>query len=193
LENIKILKVAVALFGLLLVVAVGAVLFDSLTPSERADAVRSNWAFPAETLDDIRPGEVRIGETELGPVFVVRPDEEIWADLEANRGRTNNAQFNTYDEERDLFLVWGVYGSSRTKCALLHSPKHGRQNEPNWPGGYFDPCNGHQFDYAGRIMDIPSAWIEPNLRRPFFEVQPQGWVQVMGLMNLPDERSNGSE
>ena len=193
LANIKTLKSAVALLGLILLLGVGSVLVGSLAPSDRAHAVRSNWAFPADTLDGIEPGEVRIGKTDRGPVFIVRPNEEIWSDLEIVRERANNPLFNTYDDERDLFIVWGVYGFSRTKCALRHAPKHDRPNEPSWPGGYFDPCNGRHFDYAGRILDIPNSWIEPNLQRPFFEIQPQGWAQIMGLMNLPGEKNGGPE
>jgi len=181
------LKYAVAIFGLLLIVGLAAVFLGSMKPSERAEAIRSDWAFRGEILEGLNPGEVRTAMTERGPVFVVKPSDEMLHSLESNRNRVRNPLSNTYDAERDLFIVWGVYQFRSTGCALHHAPRTSLGERTDWPGGYFDPCSGLHFDYAGRIIDIPESWREPNLRRPLLEFQADGWVQITGLMNLPDE------
>jgi hypothetical protein len=61
----------------------------------------------------------------------------------------------------DLFVFWlpsSVYG-----CYVKHLPKNssiGKIISKSWAGGFFDPCNGVGYDYAGRSVVQPKVMDE---------------------------------
>lgn len=177
-------------YALLATILVGITLvlvpfFGSLKPSAQADAVYSQGQFSASELDDLVPGEVRLVKTGLGPFYVVVPTEEMMSDLEQAEGQSAYRVYDTYDEQLGAFALWPVSPKRKgPPCAVRHMDKDPDGKGLVKFGGFFDPCSGAQFDYAGRVSISTHNNNVANLKRPAFERISGDTYQLTNLDDL---------
>jgi ubiquinol-cytochrome c reductase iron-sulfur subunit len=142
-------------------VGVGAALpmVASMLPSERAKAAGA----PVEAdLAAIAPGELKVFEWRGKPVWVIRRTKEMIESLKAvapkltdpdSRSSTQPAYAkNEYrSASPELMVMEGVCThlgcSPQLKAADAKAEMGG-----DWVGGFYCPCHGSKFDYAGRVF-----------------------------------------
>ena len=96
------------------------------------------------------------------PVFVLRRNEEILADLRVNTGHLVDPESSNTDQQPeyarngyrsirpDISVLVGI--CTHLGCVPLFNPDRQPQDyDPNWRGGFFCPCHGSMFDLAGRV------------------------------------------
>lgn len=145
-------------------VATAAPFVVSLAPSERARALGS----PVEVeLQAIQPGEIRIVEWRGKPVFVLRRSQdmldalarhdELLADPTSRRSIQPEPTRNAL---RSLAPVMVVLEAVCTHLGCIPSfrPTPGAPDiGASWPGGFYCPCHGSKFDFAGRVFkNVPA-------------------------------------
>ncbi len=145
-------------------VATAAPFVVSLAPSERARALGS----PVEVeLQAIQPGEIRIVEWRGKPVFVLRRSQdmldalarhdELLADPTSRRSIQPEPTRNAL---RSLAPVMVVLEAVCTHLGCIPSfrPTPGAPDiGVSWPGGFYCPCHGSKFDFAGRVFkNVPA-------------------------------------
>ena len=145
---------------------------SSLQPSEKARAAGA----PIEAdISGMAPGEQRIFEWRGKPVWVLRRSPEMLASLKAVESKLADpasekpnqpeyAKNETRSENPEYMVVVGICThlgcSPTTKTAGAEPDKLGA----DWPGGFFCPCHGSKFDFAGRVysnMPAPDNLIVP--------------------------------
>jgi ubiquinol-cytochrome c reductase iron-sulfur subunit len=142
----------------------GAVPFiATMTPSEKAKAIGA----PVEVdISKLSPGEFVIEKWQGKPVWILRRTEEMLADITAQDDVVSDPTSdgsaqpeyakNEYRARENEYLV--VIGL----CTHLGcSPKFiakGIDDSPSAEkGGFFCPCHGSRFDFAGRVFkDVPA-------------------------------------
>lgn len=130
----------------------------SLWPSERARAAGA----PVEVdISGIAPGELRVIEWRGKPVWVIRRTQDMLDSLKQSAAQLTDPQSedstqpeyaaNEYRSRKpELMVMVGV-------CTHLGcSPQMKRADAKaemggDWPGGFYCPCHGSKFDYAGRV------------------------------------------
>jgi ubiquinol-cytochrome c reductase iron-sulfur subunit len=131
----------------------------SMLPSERAKAAGA----PVEAdLAAIGPGELKVFEWRGKPVWVIRRTKAMIDSLKAvapkltdpdSRSSTQPAyaknEYRSADPE--LMVMEGVCThlgcSPQLKAADAKAEMGG-----DWVGGFYCPCHGSKFDYAGRVF-----------------------------------------
>ncbi|MBT8082442.1 MAG: ubiquinol-cytochrome c reductase iron-sulfur subunit [Gammaproteobacteria bacterium] len=163
------LAVATAVTG---AVGVGAALvpfLSSLKPSARAQALGA----PVQvSLAAMQPGEMVRVIWRGRLVFVLRRNETMLATLGAVAGELRDPNSEVVEQQPDYaanetrsvkpeYLV--VEGScTHLGCAPLEDFEP--RAVEGWPGGFFCPCHGSKFDFAGRVFKgVPAP---TNLRVP---------------------------
>ena len=163
------LTVATLVTGAVGAGAVAIPFISSLKPSARAQALGAPVEVP---LDSLQPGEMIRVLWRGRLVFVLRRNEEMMAKLPQDLSQLRDPDSEVVDQQPDYaanetrsikpeFLV--VEGScTHLGCAPLEdfdvSPSEG------WAGGFFCPCHGSKFDFAGRVFKgVPAP---TNLRVP---------------------------
>ena len=138
---------------------------QSFSPSERAKAAGASVEVD---IADIPPGSARIVEWRGKPVWILRRTPEMLASLErveprlvdpgsAEPQQPDYAGNQTRSIRPEFLVAVGI-------CTHLGcSPNHVPANDPNpsmpagWEGGFFCPCHGSFFDYAGRVYkNVPA-------------------------------------
>ena len=142
---------------------------SSLQPSARAQALGAPVEVPVGSM---QPGELVRVLWRGRLVFVLRRDESMMAKLPQDLHQLRDPNSEVADQQPDYaanetrsikpeYLV--VEGScTHLGCAPLEdfdvSPSEG------WGGGFFCPCHGSKFDFAGRVFKgVPAP---TNLRVP---------------------------
>jgi ubiquinol-cytochrome c reductase iron-sulfur subunit len=136
----------------------------SLAPSERARAMGGPVAVD---LQGIQLGEIRTVEWRGKPVFVLRrsPDmldslarhDDLLADPPSRRSiqpeYTRNAVRSLRPEIAVLEAICTHLG-----CVPSFRPTAGASDiGASWPGGFYCPCHGSKFDFAGRVFkNVPA-------------------------------------
>ena len=126
-------------------------------PSERAKAIGA----PVEVdIDKLEPGARLTVKWRGKPVWIVRRTEQALhslSDLDSmmRDPESDEPQQPAYAQNRhrsikpELLVLVGL--CTHLGCA----PSYVRQGEGNlgadWQGGFFCPCHGSRFDYAGRV------------------------------------------
>ncbi len=141
----------------------------SLKPSARAQALGAPVEVP---LGSIQPGEMVRVLWRGKLVFVLRRDETMLARLQESIADLRDPNSDVAEQQPDYaanetrsvrpeYLV--VEGScTHLGCAPLEDFEV-RPSE-NWNGGFFCPCHGSKFDFAGRVFKgVPAP---TNLRVP---------------------------
>ena len=158
-------------------------------PSERAKAIGA----PVEVdISKLEPGAQLTVKWRGKPVWVVRRTEEALASVsELNPAvrdpKSSDSLQPSYarNEHRSIKPEYLVLVGICTHLGC--SPKYYRVADvhplgPDWKGGFFCPCHGSRFDYAGRVF--PGVPAPTNL-----EVPPHMYVGDNKIIVGVDEES----
>ena len=142
---------------------------SSLQPSARAQALGAPVEVP---LGSMQPGELVRVVWRGRLVFVLRRDESMLAKLQQDVDQLRDPDSEVVDQQPDYavnetrsikpeYLV--VEGScTHLGCAPLED--FDATLAPDYSGGFFCPCHGSKFDFAGRVFKgVPAP---TNLRVP---------------------------
>ena len=131
----------------------------SMLPSERAKAAGA----PVEVdISKIAPGEMAVIEWRGKPVWVIRRTREMIESLKGATARLTDpesrsskqpayAKNETRAQNPEWMVMEGV-------CTHLGCSPHLKTAEAraemggDWAGGFYCPCHGSKFDYAGRVF-----------------------------------------
>ncbi len=163
--------------------AVAVPFVSSFAPSERAKAMGASV-----TVDTagIAPGEVRVAEWRGQPVWVMRRTPEMLAGLEATADladpESKAAQQPAYATNAhrsikpELLVAVGI--CTHLGCSPVTLPE-GTANPSvpaDWKGGFFCPCHGSTFDFAGRVFKNKPA--PTNLLVPPHKFEADGTLLI---------------
>ena len=154
------LVVATSVVGGAAGVGVAAPFVASMWPSERARAAGA----PIEVdVSGIAPGELSVFEWRGKPVWVLRRTPEMIESLKAVAPRLSDPNSkaseqpkyaeNEYRSARpDLLVLVGV--CTHLGCSPQEKPAEAKaEMGADWPGGFYCPCHGSKFDFAGRVFN----------------------------------------
>jgi ubiquinol-cytochrome c reductase iron-sulfur subunit len=174
--------------------AVGAVVpfAASMWPSERARAAGA----PVEIdVSRIPPGELAVIEWRGKPVWVLRRTKEMIASLKTVEPRLSDPQSKASEQPKyaqneyrsatpDLLVLVGV--CTHLGCSPQEKPADAKgEMGADWVGGFYCPCHGSKFDFAGRVFNGSPAPL--NLVVPPYTVVSDTKV-VIG----EDEKTKGA-
>jgi ubiquinol-cytochrome c reductase iron-sulfur subunit len=130
----------------------------SMWPSERAKAAGA----PVEVdISSLAPGELKVVEWRGKPVWIIRRTQAMLQSLEKSLAQLTDPKSESSRQpgyaanefrarKPELMVMEGV-------CTHLGcSPQMKRSDAKaemggDWPGGFYCPCHGSKFDYAGRV------------------------------------------
>ena len=136
----------------------------SMAPSERARALGA----PVEVeVQGLRPGELRTVEWRGQPVFVLRRSTAMRDSLARHddllsdpASRRSDQPAYTANAERAIKPEIAVMVAVCTHlgCIPTFRPTPGAADiGESWPGGFYCPCHGSKFDFAGRVFkNVPA-------------------------------------
>ena len=174
--------------------AVGAAIpfVASMTPSERARAAGA----PVEAeIATMQPGELRIFEWRGKPVWVIRRSKEMLdslkavvpnlTDPESKASEQPDYAKNEFRALKPEFMVMeGV--CTHLGCSPQAKPAEAKaEMGGDWVGGFYCPCHGSKFDYAGRVFRGAPA--PTNLKVP-----PYTFVSDAQLLIGEDKDKKGA-
>ncbi|MEK9742437.1 MAG: ubiquinol-cytochrome c reductase iron-sulfur subunit [Gammaproteobacteria bacterium] len=152
--------------GLAGATALAVPLVASMKPSARALAAGA----PVEVdIEDLAPGQMKVVEWRGKPVWILRRDEAMLADLKKVAGQLSDpdsavaeqqpayAQNATRSIRPDVLVVLGV--CTHLGCAPTKNFETGAPSGlgDDWVGGFFCPCHGSKFDLSGRVFkNVPA-------------------------------------
>jgi len=163
----KVLVAATAIAGGAGVAAVSVPFIASMLPSERARAAGA----PVDVdFAKLQPGEQLTAEWRGKPIWILRRSEAMLKTLEDSGHRKHLADpdstvasqqpgyaRNAFRSVKPDYLVV-VPICTHLGCVPTFRPDVApRDLGPEWPGGYFCPCHGSKFDFAGRVFrNVPA-------------------------------------
>jgi len=163
------LTVATLVTGAIGAGAVAIPFVSSLKPSARAQALGAPVEVP---IGSLKPGEMVRVIWRGRLVFVLRRDETMMAKLPQDIDQLRDPNSEVIEQQPDYaanetrsvkpeFLI--VEGScTHLGCAPLED--FDATLAPDYAGGFFCPCHGSKFDFAGRVFKgVPAP---TNLRVP---------------------------
>ena len=131
----------------------------SMWPSERAKAAGA----PVEVdISRMEPGELKVVEWRGKPVWVIRRTKEMLDSLKAVANRLTDpssrssaqpdyAKNDTRARTPEYMVMEGV--CTHLGCSpQLKSAAAKAEMGADWAGGFYCPCHGSKFDYAGRVF-----------------------------------------
>ena len=146
----------------------------SMWPSERAKA----GGAPVEVdISRIAPGELAVFEWRGKPVWVIRRNKEMLDSLKAVANRLSDPESKaseqpTYAQNEyrsakpDIMVMEGV--CTHLGCSpQLKTTEARAEMGADWVGGFYCPCHGSKFDFAGRVFRGAPAPL--NLAVPPYE------------------------
>jgi len=143
----------------------------SMWPSERAKAA---GAPVTEDIANLQPGELKVVEWRGKPVWVLRRTKEMLDSLKAVSNRLSDPDSkhseqpayakNEYRSAKpELMVMEGV--CTHLGCSpQLKLADAKAEMGADWAGGFYCPCHGSKFDYAGRVFKGAPA--PTNLKVP---------------------------
>jgi len=165
-ERRKLLIAATGIAGSAGVAAASIPFVVSMAPSERARA----GGAPVEVFAKLGPGEQLTVEWRGKPVWILRRTEATLRTLENpghlarladpdSKVRSQQPVYarNAFRSLKPEYLVL-VSVCTHLGCVPTFRPGVAPPNlGPDWPGGYFCPCHGSRFDFAGRVYrNVPA-------------------------------------
>lgn len=131
----------------------------SMWPSARARAAGA----PVE-IDPSRiaPGELGVIEWRGKPVWVLHRTKEMLESLKADEPRLSDPQSKASDQPKyaqneyrsikpEYLVLVGV--CTHLGCSPQEKPAEAKaEMGADWPGGFYCPCHGSKFDFAGRVF-----------------------------------------
>ncbi|MGH8667985.1 MAG: ubiquinol-cytochrome c reductase iron-sulfur subunit [Burkholderiales bacterium] len=131
----------------------------SMLPSERAKAAGA----PVEVdISALAPGELGIYEWRGKPVWVIRRTKEMLASLAAAQAQLSDPESKASEQPKyaeneyrsakpDIMVMEGV--CTHLGCSPQPKPADAKaEMGGDWVGGFYCPCHGSKFDYAGRVF-----------------------------------------
>ncbi len=151
----RFLTAATVVVGAVGTGAVAIPFVKSWNPSARA---KSAGAPVEANISKLEPGQQIIFKWQGKPVWVVRRDEEILAMLK-NSKLTDSLRDVDSDESIQPEYTKNAYRSIKPEylvmvgiCTHLGcSPSYRPEITGDFYGGFFCPCHGSKFDFAGRV------------------------------------------
>jgi ubiquinol-cytochrome c reductase iron-sulfur subunit len=153
------LVVATSVVGGAAGLAAAAPFVASMWPSERAKAAGA----PVEAdISGLAPGEMAVIEWRGKPVWIIRRTKEMIESLKAvaprltDPGSQDSEQPKYAENEHrsakpDVMVMEGV--CTHLGCSpQLKSAEAKAEMGADWAGGFYCPCHGSKFDYAGRVF-----------------------------------------
>lgn len=137
----------------------------SMAPSERARALGA----PVEVdVGPIKPGELRTVEWRGKPVWVLRRTPDMLGSLrghddllgDPHSGRRGQQPDYARNDQRsvkpDIAVLVAI--CTHLGCIPTFRPEPGAADiGASWPGGFYCPCHGSKFDFAGRVFkNVPA-------------------------------------
>lgn len=156
--------VATSVIGGAGVAATAVPFVASFSPSERARAQGAPVELDVKTM---RSNELKTVEWRGKPVFVLRRSPEMLASLPrhddlladplSRRSEQPGYAVNPVRSTRPEFLVL-VGLCTHLGCIPSFRPEAGAPDiGASWPGGFYCPCHGSKFDFAGRVFkNVPA-------------------------------------
>jgi ubiquinol-cytochrome c reductase iron-sulfur subunit len=165
---------ATSLFGAATTLGAGTPFLESLAPSARAKAA---GAPQRVDIGKLAPGELHVVEWRGKPVWVLRRTDQMLADIRKDDGLVSDPhsaaskqpayarnEFRSRDPR--LFVVIGV--CTHLGCSPVMKPASAKDElGASWHGGFYCPCHGSKFDFAGRVLrgsPAPTNLVVPPYR-----------------------------
>lgn len=157
-ERRTYLRLATAL-GSVATVGVAVPFVANFAPSERAKAMGA----PVEVdISGLAPGSLKTVEWQGKPVWILRRTPDMLAALEQTADLADPASEreqqppyaanNVRSVKPEVLVVVGI--CTHLGCSPTNQPAS--SDNPSlpagWKGGFFCPCHGSTFDYAGRVF-----------------------------------------
>ena len=153
------LVVATSVAGGIAGVAAALPFAASMLPSERAKAAGA----PVEVdITKIAPGEMAVIEWRGKPVWVIRRTKEMIESLKVAAARLTDPESRSSkqpayarNETRAQNPEWMVMEGVCTHLGCspqLKAADAKAEMGADWAGGFYCPCHGSKFDYAGRVF-----------------------------------------
>jgi ubiquinol-cytochrome c reductase iron-sulfur subunit len=153
------LVVATSVVGGAAGVAAAVPFVASMLPSERAKAAGA----PVEVdITKIAPGEMAVIEWRGKPVWVIHRNKEMLDSLKGVSARLTDPESRSSkqpayakNETRAQNPEWMVMEGVCTHLGCspqLKSAEATAEMGGDWAGGFYCPCHGSKFDYAGRVF-----------------------------------------
>ena len=155
----------------------------SMIPSQRARAAGA----PVEVdISRIARGELAVIEWRGKPVWVIRRTQEMLDSLKGADARLTDpasksseqpryAQNEYRSEKPELMVMEGV--CTHLGCSpQLKSSDAKAEMGADWSGGFYCPCHGSKFDYAGRVFRGAPA--PTNLIVPPYTIVSEGTLVI---------------
>ena len=143
----------------------------SMFPSERAKAAGA----PVEAdISKLAPGEMQIVEWRGKPVWIVNRTKEMLDGIKKSDSRTSDPNSDVPQQpayakneyrsiKPDIVVLEGV--CTHLGCSPQYKSVEAKGDMgQDWNGGFFCPCHGSKFDFAGRVFQGSPA--PTNLRVP---------------------------
>jgi len=163
--------VATSVVGGVAAVGGAAPFVASMFPSERAKALGA----PVEVdVGKLAPGEMMTVEWRGKPVWIVRRTKEMLDSIQKSDDKVTDPRLGVdhqpeyaKNEARsikpDLLVLEGV--CTHLGCSPQFKPKElSADMGADWAGGFYCPCHGSKFDFAGRVYKGAPA--PTNLKVP---------------------------
>jgi ubiquinol-cytochrome c reductase iron-sulfur subunit len=131
----------------------------SMWPSERAKAA---GASVTEDIANLQPGELKIVEWRGKPVWIFRRSKEMLDALRSGAGRLSDPASKASEQpdyakneyrsaKPELMVMEGVCTHLGCSPQLKSAEAKGEMGA-DWTGGFYCPCHGSKFDFAGRVF-----------------------------------------
>lgn len=143
----------------------------SMFPSERAKAAGA----PVEAdVSKLAPGEMQVVEWRGKPVWIMNRTKEMLEGIKKSDSRTSDPNSDVPQQpayakneyrsiKPDIVVLEGV--CTHLGCSPQYKPVESKADMgQDWNGGFFCPCHGSKFDFAGRVFAGSPA--PTNLRVP---------------------------
>lgn len=186
------LVVATSVVGGAATVGAAVPFVASMWPSERA---RAAGAPVKVDISGLAPGELQVVEWRGKPVWVMRRSKEMIESLKTDEARLSDPDSKASEQPKyaqnefrslnpDLMVLVGV--CTHLGCSPQEKPASAKgEMGADWQGGFYCPCHGSKFDFAGRVFKGSPAPL--NLEVPPYTVLADGTV-VVG----EDEKTKGA-
>jgi ubiquinol-cytochrome c reductase iron-sulfur subunit len=186
------LVVATSVVGGVASVAAAVPFVVSMWPSERAKAAGA----PVEAdISRLAPGELAVIEWRGKPVWIIRRTREMIESLKVVTPRLTDPASRSSEQPRyaeneyrsakpELMVMEGV--CTHLGCSpQLKSAEAKAEMGADWAGGFYCPCHGSKFDFAGRVFRGAPA--PTNLKVP-----PYTFLSDNTLLIGEDQETKGA-
>ena len=169
----RFLTAGVAVVGGVAAAGVAVPFVAAWQPSERARAIGA----PIEVdISKLEPGQMLTEKWRGQPVWIVSRTPEILEDLPRIDDRLRDPESTQNQQPKyaknefrsikpEIVVLIGI--CTHLGCSPLRVKQDQAPLGTGWPGGFFCPCHGSKFDYAGRVyagVPAPTNLVVPPHR-----------------------------